>query len=155
MATQALTERTFAPVVNGNRIVLVDFWASWCGWCTRFAPIYVESSNIHPEVVHGTVDTEAEQGLAGAAQVSGLPTLLGFREGLLVYNQPGFQTAAQLEEVVQQILWMDMDEVRRETERQQQPTDTRVTPMAAAVAGRGAGPASGPVRYGWPGLRYY
>src|SRR2546423_21882 len=109
MSTQVLTEQNFERTVSGGAIVLVDFWADWCGWCTRFAPIYEESSNLHRDIVHGTVDAEAETNLAAAAQISSLPTLQAYREGLLVYSNPGFQTAAQLEDLVQQIMWLDMD----------------------------------------------
>ncbi|MBF6172208.1 thioredoxin family protein [Nocardia blacklockiae] len=150
MPTHALTQQNFDQTIARGGIVLVDFWAGWCGWCSRFAPIYEESSNLHPEILHATVDTEAEQALTAAAQIASLPTLMGFREGLLVYTKPGFQTSAELEDVVQSIQWMDMDEVRRERAAQQ---PQGVTPQGPATPPRAAGLASGPARYGWPGLQ--
>ncbi|MBF6331583.1 thioredoxin family protein [Nocardia transvalensis] len=155
MPTQALTQHTFDRVVSGGQIVLVDFWASWCGWCTKFAPIYQESSNLHPDIVYATVDTEAEPALTAAAQVSSLPTLQAYREGLLVYSNPGFQTSAQLEDVVQQIMWMDMDAVRRELAERMPGYAEAVSAQRSAAATPTAGPAGGPARYGWPGLRAY
>lgn len=154
MPIQPLTQRTFQPVVSTGGIVLVDFWASWCGWCTKFAPVYEESALLHPDIVHGTVDADAEQQLAATAQVSSLPTLLAFREGLPVYSQPGFKTAGQLEEVVQEIMWLDMDEVRRELgqlnpELAQTAAQVR---QGSIVVRAAAGLAAGPIRYGWPGL---
>jgi thioredoxin 1 len=105
--------------------------------------------------VHATIDTDSEPALAAAAQIRSVPTLLGFREGLLVYSQPGFQTAGQLEDTVQQIRWLDMDEVRRERAAQhpQAPVEQPADRPAAAVPARGGGIAVGPARYGWPGLR--
>lgn len=148
MPTQAFTQQSFERAVAGGGIVLVDYWASWCGWCTRFAPVFEESSNLHRDIVHATVDTEAESGLAAAAQVTALPTLHAYREGLLVYANTGFHTAAQLEDVVQQVMWLDMEAVRREL---------GVTAPGRAPAPRApapsAGLAAGPAPYGWPGLR--
>lgn len=152
MPTQALTQQNFERVVTAGPIVLVDFWASWCGWCTRFAPIYQESSNLHPDIVHGNVDTEAESALTAAARITSLPTLQAYREGLLVYSNPGFQTAAQLEDIVQQVMWLDMDELRREFARQNPGfADTPASEPAAAAPRAGLAPLPAP--YGWPGLR--
>jgi len=89
MATQALTKTTFGPTVEGDGIVLVDFWAAWCGPCQRFAPTFEKASESHPDVVFGKVDTEAEQELAGAAGIRSIPTLMAFRDGILVFSQPG------------------------------------------------------------------
>ncbi|GAB2691240.1 thioredoxin family protein [Nocardia thraciensis] len=152
MPTHALTQQTFDQAVARRPIVLVDFWADWCGWCARFAPIYEESSNQHPEILHGTVDAEAQQTLAAAAQITSLPTLLGFREGLLVYTKLGFQTAAELEDAVQTIQWMDMDAVRRE-HAAQRPGSVDGAGSEPPAAARHAGLAGGPIRYGWPGLK--
>ncbi|MFJ1460749.1 thioredoxin family protein [Nocardia sp. N2S4-5] len=147
MPTHALTQQNFDRTISRGGIVLVDFWAGWCGWCSRFAPIYEESSNQHPDILHGTVDTEAEQALTAAAQITSLPTLMGFREGLLVYTKLGFQTSAELEDAVQSIQWMDMEQVRRERGAQQPEAPSPVAPP------RVAGLAAGPARYGWPGLK--
>ncbi|MFC8042512.1 thioredoxin family protein [Nocardia sp. NPDC057353] len=152
MPTQAFTQRSFEQAVSGGGIVLVDYWASWCSWCTRFAPVFEESSNQHRDIVHATVDTEAEAALTAAAQVKALPTLHVYREGLLVYANAGFHTAAQLEEVVQHVMWLDMEAVRREM-GVPAPDPGGAQAKPPAVAERQAGLAAGPTPYGWPGLR--
>ena len=119
MATVELTEATFEKAVTENDIVLVDFWAEWCGPCKRFAPVFEESSTEHPDVVHAKVDTEAEQGLAGAAQITSIPTLMAFRDGILVFSQAGALPKPALEQVVQAVKGLDMDDVRRQLAEQQ------------------------------------
>ncbi len=114
MATTQLTEQTFEEIVTSNDIVLVDFWADWCGPCKMFAPVFEASSEEHPDIVHGKVDTEAEQGLAAAAGISSIPTLMAFREGILVFAQPGALPKESLEKVVQAVKGLDMDDVRRQ-----------------------------------------
>lgn len=112
MATVALTAENFESTVDSSRIVLVDFWASWCGPCRQFAPTYERASQAHPDIVFGKVDTEAEQALAGAARITSIPTLMAFKNGMLVFNQPGALPPAALEEVISAVRAVDVDALR-------------------------------------------
>ncbi|WP_028047163.1 co-chaperone YbbN [Cellulomonas sp. URHE0023] len=112
MATTELTGSTIGPTIKENGIVLIDFWAEWCGPCKRFGPVFEESSENHPDIVHAKVDTEAEQELAAELQIFSIPTLMGFRDGILVFNQAGALPAPALAQVVDAIQALDMDEVR-------------------------------------------
>ncbi|KHL03615.1 thioredoxin [Sinomonas humi] len=112
MATIDITEKTFDGTVAREGVVLVDFWASWCGPCRRFAPTFAAASEKHPDVVFAKVDTEAEQRLAAAASITSIPTLMAFRDGILVFSQPGALDPAGLEKLIAAVEGLDMDEVR-------------------------------------------
>jgi thioredoxin 1 len=116
MATVTLTGENFESVVAANDIVLVDFWAGWCGPCRMFAPVYQAASETHTDVVFGKVDTEAEAELAARFGIMSIPTLMAFRDQILLYAQPGALPPAALEEVLTQVKALDMDDVRRRVE---------------------------------------
>lgn len=116
MSTTTLTAADFEQTVTGNDIVLVDFWASWCGPCRQFAPVFEAASEKHPDVVFGKVDTEAEQALAGAARITSIPTLMAFKDGVLVFSQPGALPAAALEELIASVRALDVQAALRDAE---------------------------------------
>ncbi len=109
MATQDLTAEQFNSTINDNEIVLVDFWASWCGPCKQFAPTFSASSDKHPDIVYAKVDTEAEQQLAAAADIRSIPTMMAFKKGKLVFNQAGALPPAAREDLVQKVKEFDID----------------------------------------------
>jgi thioredoxin 1 len=119
MSTVALTEETFEEVVTKEGITLVDWWASWCGPCRSFGPIFEEASESHSDITFGKIDTEDQQGLAGAARITSIPTLMAFRDGVLVFSQAGALPAASLEKLIQAVRDLDMDDVREQLAQQQ------------------------------------
>ncbi|GAB3435279.1 thioredoxin [Phycicoccus ginsengisoli] len=118
MASVELTADTFEKTVLEGGTVFVDFWAEWCGPCKRFAPVYEAASEQHDDIVFAKVDTEAEQALAAAANITSIPTLMGFRDGILVFAQAGALPAPMLADVIGKVQALDMDEVRAQVEQQ-------------------------------------
>ncbi|RMG59293.1 MAG: thioredoxin [Gammaproteobacteria bacterium] len=119
MATIELTEENFESTINDNDIVFIDFWAEWCGPCKSFAPIYEAVSEKHPDIVFGKVDTEAQQNLAAQFQIRSIPTLMIFRDKVLLFAQPGMLSEQQMEDLIQQVRDLDMAKVHEEIARQQ------------------------------------
>jgi thioredoxin 1 len=128
MATTDLTAQTFEQTVLDNGTVLVDFWAEWCGPCKRFGPVYDEVSEQHGDIVFAKVDTEAEQALASAVNITSIPTLMAFRDGILVFRQAGALPKEALQSLVDQVGTLDMDAVRAQlAEAKDAPADVAAT----------------------------
>jgi thioredoxin 1 len=113
MTTIDLTANTFNSAVEESDILFVDFWAAWCGPCRAFAPTFQAASDAHPDIAFGKVDTEAEQELSAAASITSIPTLMVFRDQILVFSQPGALNPPQLDQVIAAVKGLDMDEVRK------------------------------------------
>jgi thioredoxin 1 len=119
MSTIALTMETFEDTVTQPGITLVDWWASWCGPCRMFAPVFQAASEQHPDITFGKIDTEDQPELSAAARISSIPTLMAFRDGILVFSQPGALPAAALAQLIQAVRDLDMDQVRADLARPQ------------------------------------
>lgn len=119
MSTIALTEENFEETVTKDGITLVDWWAAWCGPCRMFSPVFEAASEQHPDITFGKIDTEDQQALAAGAQISSIPTLMAFRDGVLVFSQAGALPAASLEKLIGAVRDLDMDDVRAQLAAQQ------------------------------------
>jgi thioredoxin 1 len=111
MPTTQITKDTFNDTINNNDIVLVDWWAEWCGPCRSFAPVFEEASGKHPDIVFGKIDTEAQPELSAMASITSIPTIMAFREGILIFSQPGALPASSLEELIGKVRELDMEQV--------------------------------------------
>ncbi len=118
MSTIELTHETFGTHIEKTGITVVDFWAEWCGPCRMFGPIFEAASEKYPEIIFGKVDTEDQQRLAAEANITSIPTLMVFRDGILLYNSPGALPAEGLDQIVQAVLALDMDEVRAQVQKE-------------------------------------
>lgn len=123
MSTIEITQDNFESTINDNEIILLDFWADWCGPCKQFAPVYEQAAEANPDIVFGKIDTEAQQQLAGLFSITSIPTLVAFRQGIVVFAQPGALAAPQLEQVITAVKELDMDEVRAELAKQEAEAD--------------------------------
>lgn len=128
MATREITLETIETTINDSGIVLLDFWAAWCGPCRMFGPVFEKSSEEHPDIVFGKIDTEAQQQLAAGFRITSIPTLMAFRDGILVFSQPGALAAPQLEQVITAVEGLDMDDVRRQIAEQNAAQDAPSAP---------------------------
>jgi thioredoxin 1 len=126
MSPIELTETTFEKTIEESNILLVDFWAGWCGPCRQFAPVFEAAAAANPDIVFGKVDTEAEQFLAQSANITSIPTLMAFREGILVFAQPGALPAAGLSSVIEGVRGLDMEAIKAEVAKEEEARLTEV-----------------------------
>lgn len=121
MPTTQITKETFNDTINNNNIVLVDWWAEWCGPCRSFAPVFEEASGKHPDIVFGKIDTEAQPELSSMARITSIPTIMAFREGVLIFSQAGALPASSLEELIGKVRELDMEQVHAALAEEDQP----------------------------------
>ena len=124
MPTTEITKDTFNDTINNNNIVLVDWWAEWCGPCRSFAPVFETASEKHDDIVFGKVDTETQPELAAMARITSIPTLMAFREGILIFSQPGALPASSLEELIGKVRELDMEQVHAALAAEDQASGT-------------------------------
>ncbi|MFT3860532.1 thioredoxin [Micropruina sp.] len=123
MATQAFDQETFTQAIADNDTVIVDFWADWCGPCKRFAPVFDQASEQHPDVVFGKVDTEDQRSLAGGLGIQSIPTLMAFRGGYLVYREAGAMSGPQFDELVKAVKALDIEKLKEQASESQQNSE--------------------------------
>lgn len=136
MGTIAITNANLEETISGNDIVFLDFWAAWCGPCRSFAPVFEQAAAAHPDIAFGKIDTEAQQELAAGFRITSIPTLMAFREGIIVFAQPGALSAPKFTQVIEAVKALDMDEVRQKLEAQRAEDEAQRAGETARTAGQ-------------------